>query len=104
MAEMESRLLVDVRRAVKRVLGGCAAALVAAGMSATDINAQTLATYEISDGWATFGLALPAGAAGEGVRVGNLLTQTDVKTRWPDGSIRFAVVTVRAPNSGAYPI
>ena len=27
------------------------------------------------------------------MKVGTLQTQTDVKTRWPDGTIRFAVVT-----------
>jgi len=36
--------------------------------------------------------------------VGHLRTQTDVKTRWPDGSIRFAVVTVRAPRAGVQPV
>src|SRR5688572_3301055 len=41
---------------------------------------QTLATYQFTGGWATFGLALPQGAAASGVRVGSLETQTDVKT------------------------
>src|SRR4029077_6542554 len=55
-------------------------------------------------GWTSFGLAVPQGAASSGVQVGSLLTQTDVKTRWPDGSIRFAVVTTNIPAAGNYAI
>src|SRR5262249_12066591 len=55
-------------------------------------------------GWATFGQALPQGVATGGLRVGTLPTQTDVKTTWPDGSIRFAVVSVNAPAAAAYEI
>src|SRR5262249_45774502 len=29
---------------------------------------------------------------------------TDVKTRWPDGSIRFAIVTARITRAGTYPL
>src|SRR5262249_51530264 len=47
---------------------------------------------------------LPRGAATSGVRVGTFTTQTDVKNRWPDGSIRFAVVTVFVPAEGNFPI
>ena len=61
---------------------------------------EPLATYRLGAGWATFGLALPLGAARDGLRVGTLETQTDVKTTWPDGSIRFAVVTARVPAAG----
>jgi hypothetical protein len=66
--------------------------------------AQPLARYELTTGWATFGLALPQGVAREAVQVGSLRTQTDVKTKWPDGSIRFAVVTAQVPARGTYPI
>src|SRR5262245_3641908 len=59
-----------------------------------------LATYTLSPGWATFGLALPQGAA-KAVQVGSLQTQTDVKVRWPDGSIRFAIVSANAGVKGA---
>jgi hypothetical protein len=63
-----------------------------------------LATYTLSPGWATFGLALPQGAA-KAVQVGSLPTQTDVKVRWPDDSIRFAVVTAKAgAKGGSYAI
>src|SRR5689334_6898418 len=65
---------------------------------------ETLATYQLGSGWATFGLALPQGAAMSGVQVGQLPTQTDVKTKWPDGSIRFAVVTAKIDSGGSYPI
>jgi hypothetical protein len=67
-------------------------------------SAQTLASYQIGSGWATFGLALPQGSATSGVKVGQLSTQTDVKTRWPDGSIRFAVVTAQVPSGGTFAI
>ena len=66
--------------------------------------AQTLATINLTPGWATFGQALPQGAAPSGLRVGSLTTQTDVKNRWPDGSIRFAIVTGPVPTGGDYPL
>ena len=66
--------------------------------------AGSLADYQLGAGWATFGLALPAGAARGAVKVGALPTQTDIKTTWPDGSIRFAVVTARVPTAGKYAI
>lgn len=66
---------------------------------ATSAHAQTLATYQFTKGWATFGLVEPQGvvAAGKAIVVGNGATQTDVKTTWPDGSVRFAVVTTWTP-------
>lgn len=64
----------------------------------------TLARIHSSAGWATFGQALPAGAAREAVQLGDFPTQTDVKTRWPDGSIRFAIVTARVARPGLFPL
>jgi hypothetical protein len=64
----------------------------------------TLATYGLTAGSATFGLALPQGASATGVRLGALSTQTDVKTRWADGSIRFAVVSAQVPSAGQYAV
>jgi hypothetical protein len=65
----------------------------------------TLASYTVTtNGWATFGLALPQGAARSAVQLGTLPTQTDVKVRWTDGSIRFAVVSANVSKSGVYPI
>jgi hypothetical protein len=55
-------------------------------------------------GWATFGLALPKGVAREGLQVGGMKSQPDVKTRWSDGSIRFAVLTAWIPRSGTYQV
>jgi len=66
--------------------------------------AAQIASDTLTSGWATFGQAVPQGAASSGLQVGSLLTQTDVKTRWPDGSIRFAVVSVNVPAAGNYPI
>jgi hypothetical protein len=73
-------------------------------IGATADAAEPLARYPLTRGWATFGLALPQGAAKSAVQVGTLPTQTDVKVRWPDGSIRFAIVTARIIDDGAYPI
>lgn len=72
--------------------------------TARAVAAQTLATDTFTAGYATFGLTLPAGAATDAVAVGAFDTQTDVKTTWPDGSIRFAVVTANIAMSGAYAI
>jgi hypothetical protein len=71
---------------------------------AVPARAQTgrIAGIGLTRGWATFGQAVPKGAAVGGLQVGTLSTQTDVKSRWPDGSIRFAVVTVLAPASATY--
>lgn len=67
-------------------------------------TSETLATVGLTAGWATFGQALPQGAAFELLQVGSLTTQTDIKTRWGDGSIRFAVLTVDVPQAGSYVI
>jgi len=61
-----------------------------------------VATVGLTPGWATFGQALPQGAATGGLTVGPFATQTDVKNTWPDGSIRFAIVTVRAATAGTF--
>jgi hypothetical protein len=63
-----------------------------------------LATVTLGQGWATFGQTLPRGAASTGLRVGTLATQTDVKNRWEDGSIKFAVVTAKIDTAGDYQI
>src|SRR3954470_635260 len=67
-------------------------------------GAGPIGTVGLTAGWATFGEAVPQGAAVGGLQVGTLPTQTDIKTRWPDGSIRFAVVTVNSPASATYGI
>lgn len=55
------------------------------------------ATHNFTAGWATFGQVIPRGAvpAGQAVKVGALATQCDVKTTWPDGSARFAIITCK---------
>ena len=65
---------------------------------------DALTSYALTRGWATFGLALPRGVATTALKVGPLPTQTDVKVRWPDGSIRFAVVTANILKDGNYSI
>ena len=66
--------------------------------------AEPVARMTFTPGWATFGLAVPARAARDGLQVGAYPTQTDVKVRWPDGSIRFAIVTARITTAGSYAI
>lgn len=64
----------------------------------------TLAQVGLTPGWATFGQALPQGQARDYLQVGGLPTQTDVKSVWPDGSIKFAVVTAHVAVSDTYPV
>lgn len=63
-----------------------------------------VAKVGLTAGWATFGLALPQGAATAGLQIAELSTQTDVQTRWPDGSIRFAILTAKVSKPGSYAI
>jgi hypothetical protein len=98
------RTLVRHRLAGGRRVGMIGAALAALLIAPVAAGAQTLATYQIGSGWATFGLALPKGAVSTGVKVGQLPTQTDIKTRWADGSIRFAVVTANVSSGGSFAI
>ena len=86
------------------------AVLVALALLAPCVDAfaggGTLGVYKLDSGWATFGIAVPRGVVpgGSALRVGALRTQTDIKTTWDDGSVRFAVVTTNAPASGDFPI
>jgi hypothetical protein len=61
-----------------------------------------LAHETLSAGWATFGQVLPQGAARGSLKLGDLTTQTDVKDRWADGSIKFAIITAYIPTAGVY--
>jgi uncharacterized protein DUF4082 len=63
-----------------------------------------IARVTLTRGWATFGEVVPKGVAADGLQIGSLATQTDVKTRWPDGSVRFAVVTAFVAAAGNYAI
>jgi hypothetical protein len=55
-------------------------------------------------GWTTFGQIIPRGIALTRLKVGNLITQMDVKVTWPDGSIRYAILTAHIPAPGPYPV
>ena len=88
-----------------RTIAQCAFGFaVVACLSTTAAADDALTRFSFTRGWATFGLALPQGAARDAVQVGALPTQTDVKVKWPDGSIRFAVVSTRAATAGAFAI
>src|SRR3954469_9046822 len=63
-----------------------------------------IATVGLTPGWATFGEAVPQGLATGVLQVGSFPTQTDVKNRWPDGSIKFAVVSAHVSTAGNYPV
>src|SRR5262245_24720887 len=80
-------------------------ALVIAGAH-TRPTAQTgaIATVGLTAGWATFGEAIPQGQATGALQIGSLPTQTDVKNRWPDGSIKFAIVSANVPSAGSYAV
>jgi hypothetical protein len=89
----------------KKCVGVSVGALAVLLFAATALYAQTpIASVGLSAGWATFGQASPQGAATTALRVGTLTTQTDVKSRWPDGSIKFALVTVNVASAGTYAI
>src|SRR5262252_6672016 len=64
----------------------------------------TIATAGLTPGWATFGEAVPQGQATSGLKIGTLPTQTDVKNRWPDGSIKFAIVSANVSTAGNYAV
>ena len=66
--------------------------------------ASTIGVNGFGQGWATFGQVVPRGVAASGLQVGNFPTQTDVKTRWGDGSIRFAIVTANITSGGSQTI
>src|SRR3954451_24240321 len=87
---------------IKRFLLALACCLCAP--LAVEAQVARVATVDLTPGWATFGQALPQGAATGALQVGSLATQTDVKNTWPDGSIRFAIVTVKATTAGSLPI
>ena len=72
--------------------------------NASDRGRQAVSRVTLSKGWATFGLALPPGSARSGVQVGRFETQTDIKNRWTDGSIRFAAVTCKASEAGDFAV
>jgi hypothetical protein len=79
-------------------------AVVASALATSTAQTTPVATVALTTGWATFGQALPRGAAANGLQIGTLATQTDVKSRWADGSIKFAVLTALVPSSGSYAV
>lgn len=71
---------------------------------AVNSGSGQVATITLGAGWATFGQAVPQGVATDGLQIAALPTQTDVKTRWADGSIKFAVVSAYVPAAGSYDV
>jgi hypothetical protein len=102
-----------VRRREHRfaILVGIVATLV--GLTQSQLRAEgaaigtaspAIGTVHLTAGWATFGEAVPRGVAFEALKVGTFETQTDVKTRWDDNSIRFAVLTAMVTAEGDYAV
>jgi hypothetical protein len=81
-------------------------AIAIAGGAASHLSAADppIATVGLTPGWAIFGEAVPPGVATGGLQIGALPTQTDVKNRWPDGSIKFAIVSAQVSTAGTYPV
>src|SRR3989338_1553934 len=73
-------------------------------VSVPKVSAATIGTNTFTTGWATFGQVVPQGVAFQGLQVGSFPTQTDVKNRWADGSIKFAIVTANITSAGSYAI
>jgi hypothetical protein len=90
----------QIRSCVRALVAAAALALLAPALC--DAAETPISRMTFTRGWATFGLALPPHAARTAVQVGTFPTQTDVKVRWPDGSIRFAVVTTKIAAPGSY--
>jgi hypothetical protein len=86
-----------------RIAAVLAVLLCATGVPAMGQTAE-MGAVALTEGWATFGQVVPKGIAVGGLQVGDLQTQTDVKNRWPDKSIRFAIVSVLVPAAAAYPV
>ena len=86
----------------RRALLGVVVCLMIFGGRGLSAATGPVASIQLTEGWATFGQAVPEGMApaGSGLQIGALPTQTDVKNRWPDGSIRFAVITAKVPPGG----
>jgi len=100
---MVTRMFGVLAMVLGLVIGGALVAIMPATPAKADPG--PLATYSFtSPGWATFGIALPSGEARDGLQVGSLATQTDVKNRWPDGSIRYAILTTHVTTTGSYAI
>lgn len=101
MAACDTRVRVR-RPRLAFALAATSALTLIAPAQAPAAGEPPLAKLRVGPGVATFGQALPSGAARDALRLGGLRTQTDVKTRWPDGSIRFAVVSARVKRTGTY--
>ncbi len=74
------------------------------GVVSNEAFSREIARVTLSPGWATFGMAVPQGMATNALQVGNLQTQTDVKNRWPDKTVKFAVLTCKPGTAGQYAV
>jgi hypothetical protein len=96
---------VAISHAVRAVFAGVILLVLCfARAAAIQAAVAPIATVGLTPGWVTFGQVVPKGFAVDGLKVGSLPTQTDVKTRWDDGSIRFAIVTVKADAATDYAV
>src|SRR5437870_4272807 len=89
---------------VSLLIAVCTAFYVFSPGSSPVSAAGQLGSFQLGQGWATFGFAAPQGAvpAGEGVIVAGMHSQPDIKTKWNDGSMRFGVVSAEIRSAGNY--
>ena len=66
--------------------------------------ADHIGTVDLTPGWATFGYVVPQGEAPASIEVFGLPSQADVKVRWPDGSVRFVILTALVPAAAQYQV
>jgi hypothetical protein len=100
----DSRQRRSASRTARLLPLALAAAFFVLSAPAAHADGPAIATIALTPGWITFGQAIPQGAAHDALKIGALDTQTDVKTRWPDGSIRFAVLTANVTGAGSYTV
>ena len=111
-----TRLATSLLRSIPAVRFGSSASK--GPLRRSRLNLESLETRELLDGglaggfaqvgltegWATFGQVVPQGYAYEALQLGDLPTQNDIKNYWPDGSIKFALLTTMVPQAGTYPV
>ncbi len=89
-----SRALATVLFAGVMLLSSAASAYTITSITVRDMAGVTTPNYPL-----TFGMVFREGDVSNRVFLNNYPTQTDVKTTWPDGSIRHAVISALIPIS-----
>jgi hypothetical protein len=80
---------------------GAAAAASAAGERPVAVGVGSTSEEPRAAGPITFGMVFPRGRMPRSVKDRDRPTQVDIKRRWPDGSVKHAVLTVYMPEMAA---